>query len=108
MDSLPIWVIWSTIPGVVVLAPVLAFLLAVAILIIVGLLKEVGVPAIFAFIAEGGAGCLLLREVRGRWRSLSVVITGKNGGLGRRTRHAVANFTPFLASTTSDKGRAAR
>jgi hypothetical protein len=30
MDSLPIWAIWSTIPGVVVLAPVLAFLLATA------------------------------------------------------------------------------
>jgi hypothetical protein len=53
MDSLPIWAIWSTIPGVVVLAPVLAFLLAVATVIIIGLLKEVALPAVPAFTAAG-------------------------------------------------------
>jgi len=77
MDSLPVWAIWSTIPGVVVLAPVLAFLFAVAIVTIIGLLTEVGVPAILAFVAADGIGWLLLRKVRARWRSLSVVITGK-------------------------------
>jgi hypothetical protein len=56
MDSLPIWAIWSTIPGVVVLAPVLAFLLATATVIIIGLLKEVAVPAVLAFTAAGISG----------------------------------------------------
>ena len=53
MDSLPISAIWSTIPGVVVLAPVFAFLLAVATVIIIGLLDEVGVPAAVALAARG-------------------------------------------------------
>ena len=72
MDSLPIWAIWSTIPGVVVLAPVLAFLLATATVIIIGLLKEVAVPAVLAFTAAGISGWLLARKARARSRSLSV------------------------------------
>jgi hypothetical protein len=71
MDSLPIWAIWSTIPGVVVLAPVLAFLLATATVIIIGLLKEVAVPAVLAFTAAGISGWLLARKARARSRSLS-------------------------------------
>ena len=69
MDCLPIWAIWSTIPGVVVLAPVLAFLLATATVIIIGLLKEVAVPAVLAFTAAGIAVGFWLAK-RGRARGV--------------------------------------
>jgi hypothetical protein len=95
MDSLPIWAIWSTIPGVVVLAPVLAFLLATATVIIIGLLKEVAVPAVLAFTAAGISGWLLARKARARSRSLSVVTAVESGSLGGMTRAAVGNVTPF-------------
>jgi|HubBroStandDraft_4_1064222.scaffolds.fasta_scaffold292683_2 hypothetical protein len=85
MDSLPIWAIWSTIPGVVVLAPVLAFLLATATVIIIGLLKEVAVPAVLAFTAAGISGWLLARKARARSRSLSVVTAVESGSLGGMT-----------------------
>src|SRR5580704_17788517 len=106
MDSLPIWAIWSTIPGVVVLAPVLAFLLATATVIIIGLLKEVAVPAVLAFTAAGISGWLLARKARARSRSLSVVTAVESGSLGGMTRAAVGNVTPFPASAS--RRRAAR
>jgi hypothetical protein len=105
MDSLPIWAIWSTIPGVVVLAPVLAFLLAETV-IIIGLLKDVAVPAVLAFTAAGVSGWLLARKARARSRSLSVVTAVESGSLGGMTRAAVGNVTPFPASTS--RRRAAR
>jgi len=106
MDSLPIWAIWSTIPGVVVLAPVLAFLLATATVIIIGLLKEVAVPAVLAFTAAGISGWLLARKARDSLRSLSVVTAVESGSLGGMTRAAVGNVTPFPASAS--RRRAAR
>jgi hypothetical protein len=99
MDSLPIWAIWSTIPGVVVLAPVLAFLLATATVIIIGLLKEVGLPAALALAVAGVTGYLLLRKARARSRSFSVAaVEGRS--LGGMTRAAVDNVTPFPASAS--------
>jgi hypothetical protein len=62
MDSLPIWAIWSTIPGVVVLAPVLSLSLAVAVVTIIGLLKEVGAPAACTVVA-GAIGRALFRRL---------------------------------------------
>src|SRR5580704_17806908 len=95
MDSLPIWAIWSTIPGVVVLAPVLAFLLATATVIIIGLLKEVAVPAVLAFTAAGISGWLLARKAR-------------RGGQRRSSltrRSDVSNAVP-AAPTSAQSGRA--
>ena len=69
MDSLPISAIWSTIPGVVVLAPVFAFLLAVATVIIIGLLEEVGVPAAAALAARGYRQLVFWFAKLGRARS---------------------------------------
>ena len=100
MDSLPIWAIWSTIPGVVVLAPVLAFLLATATVIIIGLLKEVAVPAVLAFTAAGISGWLLARKARARSRSLSVVTAVESGSLGGIDRFC--QHLRQLADTSGD------
>jgi len=100
MDSPPIWAIWSTIPGVVVLAPVIAFLLAVAAVTVLGRLKEVALPAVLAFTAAGISGWLLARKARARSRSLSVVTAVEGASPGGVTRRSVGIVTPFPASAS--------
>ena len=46
MDGLPIWTMLSTVPGALVLAPVSSFLVGMAVVFIIGLLEEVGIPAV--------------------------------------------------------------
>jgi hypothetical protein len=108
MDSLPIWAIWSTIPGVVVLAPVLSFLLAVATVTVIGLLKEMGMPAVLTIAASVGVG-LLIRKQQVRSRNPGSAMTAAEIGSPARVTKSVAdNVTPFPASTSRHRGGAPR
>ena len=74
MNSLPTWAMWSIIAAAV-LSPVLAFLMAIAVEIFIGVLKE---AAILEFLAVGVIGAiswLLLRKLRGRPRESASVET---------------------------------
>jgi hypothetical protein len=64
MDRVPNWA-WWTIAGGVLLSPVFAFLLAVLVEILIGVLTQGGVPALLlaAVVVSGG---LLLRKHRAR------------------------------------------
>ena len=105
MDSLPIWAIWSTIPGVTVLAPVLSFLLAVATVIMIGLLKEVGMPAVLALAASVSAGLLIRKQQVRSWNPGSAPEIGSPAGV---TKAVVDNVAPFPASASRHRGGAAR
>src|SRR6516164_10406687 len=108
MDSLPIWAIWSTIPGVVVLAPVLSFLLAVTIVTVIGLLKEMGMPAVLALAGSVTVG-LLIRKQRVCSRNPGSSMTAQEIGSPARVAKSVAdNVMPFPASASRHRGRAAR
>jgi hypothetical protein len=72
MSSLPLWVPLSIIAAVVLLSPVLAFLTAIAVEILVGLLVEAGAPVLPAFVAAGAIGWPLLRKLRRRQGSAAV------------------------------------
>jgi hypothetical protein len=67
MDRVPNWA-WWTIAGGVLLSPVFAFLLAVLVEILIGVLTQGGVPALLlaAVVMSGG---LLLRKHRARPRA---------------------------------------
>jgi hypothetical protein len=67
MDRVPNWA-WWTIAGGVLLSPVFAFLLAVLVEILIGVLTQGGVPALLlaAVVVSGG---LLLRKHRARPRA---------------------------------------
>jgi hypothetical protein len=52
MNSLPTWAMWSIIAAAV-LSPVLAFLMAIAVEIVIGVLKDAG---ILEFLAVGTIG----------------------------------------------------
>ena len=67
MDALPNWV-WWTFAGGVLLSPVIAFLLAVLVEILIGVLSQGGLPALFVLAAVMG-GCLALRRRRPRPRT---------------------------------------
>ena len=69
MISLPVWAI-CLIAVAVVLSPVLAFLTAMAVEIVIGALVDAGALPIFAFVTAGAVGWLLLRNqcVRPRGR----------------------------------------
>jgi predicted membrane protein len=60
MDSLPAWAWWIIVAGVL-LSPVFAFLIALLIEILIGVLKEAGIPAVLALVAAGVIGRLLFR-----------------------------------------------
>ena len=63
MNSLPTWA-WGTL--LVLLSPVFAFLLALALEILIDVLKETGftgITAVLALLAAAGIGCLLFRKV---------------------------------------------
>ena len=65
MSTLPSWAQCSIIAALVLLIPAIAFLMALAVAIAVGLLKEAGAPAAVAIAAGSAIGYLLLRRLRG-------------------------------------------
>jgi uncharacterized membrane protein len=71
MNSLPTCAMWSIIAGAV-LSPVLAFLMAIAVEIFIGVLKDAG---ILEFLAVGAISWLLLRKLRVRPRGSASVET---------------------------------
>ena len=68
MDSVPNWA-WWTIAGGILLSPVFAFLLAVLVEILIGVLTQGGVPALLLAAAVVMSGRLLLRKHRTRHRA---------------------------------------
>jgi hypothetical protein len=67
MDSLRNWA-WWTIVGGILLSPVFAFLLAVLIEILIGVLTQGGVPALLVVATAVISGGLLFRKHRTRQR----------------------------------------
>jgi hypothetical protein len=67
MDRVPNWA-WWTIAGGVLLSPVFAFLLAVLVEILIGVLTQGGVPALLLAVVVMSGG-LLLRKHRARPRA---------------------------------------
>lgn len=63
MDRVPNWA-WWTIAGGILLSPVFAFLVAVVVEILIGVLTQVGVPAFLIVAAAVTSGGLLLRKHR--------------------------------------------
>jgi hypothetical protein len=64
MDSLPAWAMWGVVVPCVLLSPVIAILLAIAIEILIGCLMDAGAPALLALIIAGAGGLFLLRKLR--------------------------------------------
>ena len=64
MSSVPTWAIWLIIVPCVLLSPALAFLLAIAIEILIGCLMDAGAPALLALIIVGAGGLFLFRKLR--------------------------------------------
>jgi hypothetical protein len=68
MDRFPNWA-WWTIAGGILLSPVFAFLLAIAVEILIGILTQGGVPALLLIAAVVMSGGFLLRKQRTRARA---------------------------------------
>ena len=68
MDSVSNWA-WWTIAGGILLSPVFAFLLAVLVEILIGVLMQGGVSALLVIAAAVMSGGLLLRKHRARPRA---------------------------------------
>jgi hypothetical protein len=63
MKNLPTWAALSIITVAVLLSPVLAFLTAIAVAILIGLLAEAGAPVLPALVATGAIGWPLFRKL---------------------------------------------
>jgi hypothetical protein len=72
MSSLPTWAIWI-ISASVLLCPALAFLMAIAVEILIGVLKDAGVFALLAIVVTGAIGWSMLRKLWGRPRGSAPV-----------------------------------
>jgi hypothetical protein len=68
MRSFPTWARLSVVATVVLLSPVLAFLMAIAVEIFIGILVEASLPALIVLVAAGAIGWSLLRRLRVRHR----------------------------------------
>ncbi|HXO89513.1 MAG TPA: hypothetical protein VN849_01855 [Stellaceae bacterium] len=66
MRNLPMWAPLSIITVAVLLSPVLAFLTAIAVEILIGLLVEAGAPVLSALVATGAIAWPLSRKLRRR------------------------------------------
>jgi hypothetical protein len=71
VGSLPTWAIWS-IAVAALLSPVLAFLIAIAVEILIGALMDAGVLPLFALVAAGSIGGSQFRRQRVRPRGATV------------------------------------
>src|SRR5215469_4975210 len=98
MHRLPTWAAWSIIPAAAVLTPVLGFLVAIAVAMILGVLKGAGLPTLLALAAAGAAGFLLGRKPPVRWRnSVSAEVELRRASSATVTRSASPSVTAFLA-----------
>jgi hypothetical protein len=66
MSSLPTWAQFSIAVAAVLLSPVFAFLIAIAVEILIDVLMEVGLPALIVLVAAGPIGRSLLLRLRVR------------------------------------------
>jgi hypothetical protein len=64
MNTLPSWVQCLIIAALVLLSPALAFLVALAVAMVIGLLKDAGAPVAVAIAASSATGYLLVRRLR--------------------------------------------
>jgi hypothetical protein len=67
MSSFPAWARLSIIAAAL-LSPVLAFLIAIAVEILIGVLMDAGVPALLVLFVAGALGWSLFRKLRVRPR----------------------------------------
>jgi hypothetical protein len=74
MTHLPSWAIWS-IAAAAALSPVLAFLLAIAVEILIDALSNAGVLEFAVPLAFGAIGCYRFRQLWGRSRARAIVET---------------------------------
>ena len=94
------------IPGVAVLTPVLAFLMAVVTAAVLGVLREAGVPTVLALAVSGISGSLLVHRPWMRSRNSRSVETGlEDGSPASVTKPTAANVIPFPASPSLRAGR---
>jgi hypothetical protein len=63
MTNLPTWAAWSIV-GAAVLSPVLAFLMAIAVEILIGVLRDAGLIELLALVA---IGAIAWSQFRKRW-----------------------------------------
>jgi hypothetical protein len=109
MDRLPNWVVLSMIPAAAVLTPVLGFSIAVVAAIMLGLLKEAGLPTVLALAAAGFSGFLLGCKPPVHWRnSASVEMKLKRESSLTVPRAVSTNVTPFPAPRSRLAGQTRR
>jgi hypothetical protein len=72
--SLPTWAQLSSLAAVALLSPALAFLGAIAVEIVIGVLVDAGGLAFPALVAAGAIGWLLLRRLRRRQGGAAVEV----------------------------------
>lgn len=70
MSSLPTWAVWSIVVPLVLLSPLIAFILAVAIESLIWALVDAGAPAL-VLVGAGVSGLILFRRLRGSRRAPS-------------------------------------
>jgi len=96
MDRLPSWAVWAVIPATAVLTPVFAFLMAVVAMMVLGVLKEIGMPILLALTAAGLSGFLLGRKSPVRQRdSGSVELEPQRRNSSEVVRAPTADVRPF-------------
>ena len=66
MGRFPSWAKFSVVAGAVLLSPVLAFLMAIAVEISIGAVKDAGALPLLALVVAGAIGCSLLRKACAR------------------------------------------
>jgi hypothetical protein len=66
---------FSVIATAVLISPVLAFFIAIAVEILIGVVEDVAALRLVAFIVAGAIGCSRLRELRARPRGKAPIAT---------------------------------
>jgi nicotinamidase-related amidase len=101
MSSLRTWAAWSVITAVLLFSPALAFLLVMAVEILIDLLTEVGAPAPLA-VAAGAFGYFLFRKMSPRPK-VAPLYAGDEDALDEQ---AMAALSAWWAFTPGDFGHA--
>jgi hypothetical protein len=74
VNSLPTWAIWSILVATL-LSPVLAFLMAIVVEILIGALLDAGILPFLALVTAGAIGSPLFRKLWVRLRGRATVET---------------------------------